>query len=134
MARLPLPARLLPLALAIALPAFAGQVYTWKDAKGVTHYADAPPPGQKLQPRTFGERPATPAAPKPVVNSNCSNARSNLTLLQGSGPVGVDENKDGKPDRQLTADERAKRLKVAEGEVELYCSQPAADAVTTRKS
>lgn len=133
MARLATPSRFLPLALAIALPAFAGQVYTWKDAKGVTHYADAPPPGQKHETRMFGERPATPAAPKPVVNSDCTNARSNLTLLQGKGAVGIDENKDGKPDRELTADERAKRLKVAEGEVELYCGQPAANAVTAKK-
>jgi hypothetical protein len=36
---------LLPFALAVALPVVAGQVYTWKDAKGVTHYADAPPAG-----------------------------------------------------------------------------------------
>jgi hypothetical protein len=119
--------------LAVALPVAAGQVYTWKDAKGVTHYADAPPAGQQIKARAFGERPAAAAAPKAVANSDCSNARGNLTLLQGTGKVGVDENKDGKPDRELTAAERASRLKVAEGQVELYCDQPAANAVTTRE-
>ena len=124
----------LPFALAIALPVAAGQVYTWKDAKGVTHYADAPPAGQKADARTFGERPAAPAAPKAVANADCSNARSNLKLLQGDGKVGVDDDKDGKADRELTAAERAARLKVAQGEVELYCDQPAANAVTKKQA
>lgn len=123
---------ILPLALVAALPVVAGQVYTWKDTKGVTHYADAPPAGQKSATRTFGDRPAAPAAPKAVANSDCSNARKNLTLLQGTDKVGVDENKDGKPDRELTATERAARLKMAEGQVELYCDRPAADAVTKK--
>jgi hypothetical protein len=124
----------LPFALAAALPVMAGQVYAWKDAKGVTHYADAPPAGQTMKARVFGERPAAVTAPKAVANSDCSNARSNLTLLQGTGKVGVDDNKDGKPDRELTAAERAARVKVAVGQVELYCEQPVANAVTTRKS
>lgn len=122
------------LALAIALPAFAGQVFTWKDARGVTHFADAPPAGRSsLKGRAFdGHVPAPPVA-KAVANSDCSNARSNFTLLQGTGKVGIDENKDGKPDRELTPAERATRLKMAEAQVELYCEQPAANAVTTRK-
>jgi len=32
------------LALAMIAPAAAQTVYTWKDAKGVTHYSDSPPP------------------------------------------------------------------------------------------
>ena len=124
---------LLPLAFAVALPVAAGQVYTWKDAKGVTHYADAPPAGQTMKARTFGERPAAVTAPKAVANSDCSNARSNLNLLKGTGKVGVDDDKDGKPDRELTAAERAARTKVAEGQVELYCEQPVANAVTARQ-
>ncbi|MCE7893648.1 MAG: DUF4124 domain-containing protein, partial [Sorangiineae bacterium PRO1] len=35
---------LLPIVLMLALPAFAGQVYKWTDAKGTVHYSDAPPP------------------------------------------------------------------------------------------
>ena len=123
---------LLPFALAATLPVPAAPVYTWKDAKGVTHYADAPPAGQPLKARAFGERKAAPA-PKAVANVDCSNARGNFTLLQGTGKVGVDEDKDGKPDRELTAAERASRLKLAEAQVEQYCARPAADAVTVRK-
>jgi hypothetical protein len=47
-------------AMALA-PAFAQSVYTWKDAKGVTHYSDSPPPkgtkSREVQPLP------TPAAP-----------------------------------------------------------------------
>ena len=130
--------RLLPLALALlplAFPVAAGEIYTWKDAKGVTHYADSPPAGQKAATRSMKQR-ATAAAPaaKPVVNADCSNARSNLSLLQGTGKVGVDENKDGKPDRELTAAERANRLKLAQAQIETYCDAPAANAVTTPRT
>lgn len=130
--------RLLPLVLAF-LPAVlvAGEVYTWKDAKGVTHYSDSPPPGGKATSRSISQRgaaqQAAPAA-KPVVNADCSNARSNLSLLQGTAKVGVDDNKDGKPDRELTASERAARLKLAEAQIETYCDAPAANAVTTSRT
>ena len=123
--------------LCLALPAAAQQVYQWKDANGVTHYTDTPPPGQsKPTVRTGGGKaPAqAAAAPKPVANADCTNARSNLNVLQGKDRVFMDENKDGKPDRELNAGERATRLKQAEHEVELYCEQPAANAVTTKKS
>ena len=128
---------LLPLALVLLSPALvAGEVYTWKDAKGVTHYADAPPPGGQATTRSISQRGATLAAPitKAVVNADCSNARSNLSLLQGTAKVGVDDDKDGKPDRELTAAERAKRLKLAESQIETYCDAPAANAVTTSRS
>ena len=80
-----------------------------------------------------GPNPAAPTA-KPVVNADCSNARSNLSLLQGQAKVGVDENKDGKPDRELTAAERANRLKLAQAQIETYCDAPAANAVTTTRT
>ncbi len=120
------------LALALLLLPFAaaaGEVYKWKDAKGVTHYSDSPPPGQKATARPMTDRPAPPAAaPKAVVNADCSNARSNLALLEGTGKVGVDEDKDGKVDRELTAAERASRLKLAQAQIETYCDAPAANA------
>lgn len=127
-------AALLLALIALPLAASAGEVYKWKDAKGVTHYSDSPPPGQKATARTMSER-ATPAAPaaKPVVNADCTNARSNLALLEGTGKVGVDDNKDGKVDRELTADERARRLKLAQTQIETYCDAPAANAVTAQK-
>ena len=129
--------RVLPLALLLSpavLP--AAQVYTWKDAKGVTHYSDSPPPGGKATARPVSGRTAAPApAPaKAVGNADCSNARSTLALLQGKAAVAVDENKDGKPDRELNATERANRLKLAQAQIETYCDAPAANAVTQPRS
>lgn len=115
----------------LALPVAANQVYQWKDAKGVTHYSDSPPVNQPHKTRELSLKPAsTTAAPKPVVNSDCSNARANLKLLQGTGPVSIDENKDGKPDRELTADERSKRTRLAESQIETYCGDTAAPTTT----
>jgi len=111
--------------LVAALPASAQKIYTWKDAKGVTHYGDAPPAGQKHSERSMGRNPAAPVtAAAPKVNANCSNARSNLTVLQSTQPVGLDEDKDGKADRPLNAAERASRVKLAQAEVETYCDAP----------
>ncbi|MFC3813482.1 DUF4124 domain-containing protein [Lysobacter sp. GCM10012299] len=123
--------RLLPglvagLCLVIALPVCAAKVYQWKDAQGVTHYSDAPPAGQEVKNRGVrddsGRAPAAAAtAAKPVVNANCSNARSNLAVLQGTNPVSIDEDKDGKPDRNLNDTERANRTQLAEAQIKTYC-------------
>ena len=110
--------------LVLALPAAAGEIYQWKDARGVTHYADSPPPNQAHKSRTITSQgaPVTAAAAKPVAaNSDCSNARSNLAILQGTGEVGIDEDKDGKADRNLTALERANRTRLAEASIKTYC-------------
>lgn len=125
---------LLGLAIVATLPAVAGEIYQWKDAKGVTHYSDSPPAGQKHQTRAVNARAATvaPVASKPVANADCSNARSNLELLKGGAKVGLDTDKDGKPDRELTAAERASRLKMAEAQMEIYCDAPSAAAATSR--
>lgn len=66
--------------LVACLPAFAQAVYTWKDAKGVTHYSDTPPPkGTQTKefrpdpvPRT--PIPATVAAPKVAPAAPSTNA------------------------------------------------------------
>ncbi|HEV8692891.1 MAG TPA: DUF4124 domain-containing protein, partial [Lysobacter sp.] len=34
-------------ALLLTLPVLAGKVYQWKDASGVTHFSDSPPPDQQ---------------------------------------------------------------------------------------
>ena len=118
------------LLLAIALPAGASKVYQWKDAKGVTHYTDFPPPGQTAKERHLDQRaPATAA--KPVVNADCSNARSNLAILKGSAPVGLDADRDGKHERELTPAERAERTVRAEAAVKTYCE--GGPVVTTRR-
>ena len=124
------PACLAGALLALALPALAGEVYQWKDAKGVTHYSDSPPPNQKHKARTISVHGASTAttAEKPVpANSDCSKARSNLTILQGTTPVGIDLDNDGKADRNLTADERAKRVVLAEASIKTYCEVALAD-------
>ena len=124
------PACLAAALLALALPALAGEVYQWKDAKGVTHYSDAPPPNQKHKARTISAHGAStvPVDEKPVpANSDCSKARSNLTILQGTTPVGIDLDNDGKSDRNLTAEERAKRVVLAEASIKTYCEVALAD-------
>jgi hypothetical protein len=99
------PACLAGALIVLALPALAGEVYQWKDAKGVTHYSDAPP-----------------VAEKPVAaNTDCSKARSNLTILQGTTAVGIDLDNDGKADRNLTTQERANRVVLAEASIKTYC-------------
>ena len=112
------PWALLALAVALVPAAFATGVYQWKDARGVTHYADSPPPGQKVKDRSIDQR--APTAPtKPVVNADCSNARSNLAILKGSTPVGLDADRDGKHERELTPAERTERTAKAEAEIDL---------------
>ena len=110
--------------LAAAMPAAAGEIYQWKDAKGVTHYSDSPPPNQAHKSRAINQKgaPAVSVTAKPVAaNTDCSNARSNLKILQGKTEVGIDENKDGKPERNLTAQERAHRTRLADAGVKTYC-------------
>lgn len=119
------------LALA-ALSASAGELYQWKDANGVTHYSDAPPPGQvKYENRTIrnrgGSTAATAKADAPAESEQCTTARANLTLLQGEGKVGTDTDGDGKPDTELTADQRANRTELAAAAVKVHCAAPAAD-------
>jgi hypothetical protein len=104
-------------ALLAALPALAATVYQWKDAKGVTHYADAPPPDRKgVQNRELDDGPAAPAeqAAKPGENPNCVIARKNLVQLKGNQPVGQDANGDGQPDSYMSAEERAKQVQKTE--------------------
>ena len=133
------PIRLLPgllagLSLLIATPAFAAKVYQWKDEKGVTHYSDAPPPDQYIKGRNLTDKGGTAEAAqpaKPVVNANCSNARSNLAVLKDGGEVGIDEDKDGKPDRSLNETERANRTALAEAQIKTYCEGPAVASSNT---
>ena len=122
---LPLAAVLL-LSLASA-PALAEQqrVYQWKDANGVTHYTDTPPP-QTHKSRDIDDRGTPAEAPKAKVEESrqCMDARANLQRLQGGQAVGIDTNGDGKADRNLTADERASQLELNQAAVKAYCPAP----------
>ena len=104
-------------------------MYQWKDAKGVTHYSDAPPPGQKgVKNREVED--AAPAAPQQVAltpeEANCATARKNLERLKGDQPVGLDANGDGKPDTQMSAEERTKQVQRTEWVLANHCKTSAA--------
>lgn len=137
------PACLAMLSLAfVAASAQAQAVYTWKDAKGVTHYSDSPPPKgagkakmksvQAPQPATGvakatasvdGDKTSPQAAAKvAAANARCSQARANLQALQGTAPVGPDADGDGKPDTTLSADDRAKQVEAMQAAIQGSCS------------
>ena len=59
--------------LLAATAAQAGEVYQWKDARGVTHYSDSPPPAKaeakNVRTRDLGAEAAASATATPVVSS-----------------------------------------------------------------
>lgn len=114
------------LALAtLAAPAFAQQrVYQWKDASGVTHYTDIPPTTQHSTRNIAAgdEGAAAPAADsKPTESPQCLNARANLLRLQSGDAVGIDNDGDGKPDRNLSTDERKAQQDLNAAAIKAYC-------------
>ena len=109
--------------LAMVITASAGEVYRWKDARGVTHYGDSPPPAARSVRSVAGSK-----APRPVVTAvtstehpQCVTARNNLALLKGKAPVGIDNDKDGKPDAAMDDAERARQANLAQAGVDAYC-------------
>ena len=123
-------ALLVPLLLGLATTAQAVGVYQWKDAKGITHYADAPPPRGVFHSRDMTAPPApaatqpaaAPVAPvKPTAESNCTIARSNLDRLKSTSPIGPDADGDGKPDSVMSDSERTSQLALAERNIASYC-------------
>ena len=129
-------ASLLTFSLALLLaatstPAFAQKVYQWKDAKGVTHYSDSPPPSQQFQDRRIDNRgepvPQDVAAGKSVESPQCISARLNLSLLAGKSALQQDTDGDGKPDKVLGEEDRANQRNLADAAVKAYCP-PAATA------
>jgi hypothetical protein len=118
------------LGLCLALPAAqlsAQTVYQWKDAKGVTHYSDAPPPKGATKRELHGDRAASASAgaakvPAPEAdNAQCAQARLNLTRLQGSAEVGLDKDRDGKIDAPMSVEDRAKQLELARQVIKAEC-------------
>ncbi|MGE6332002.1 DUF4124 domain-containing protein [Stenotrophomonas sp. NPDC077659] len=104
--------------------ALAGPVYKWKDAKGVTQYSETPPAGVKYETRAQA-RESQGAAPEAAeakpVPEQCSTARANVTLLEGSGPVMQDTDGDGKADTALTPEQRSAQRGLAEAAIKAYC-------------
>ena len=121
-------------AVAVALLACgiasAGDVYQWKDAKGVTHYSDAPPPKGQYQARDVHHRddeaPAASTDAAPVTDKNCALAKTNLDRLKTGGDIGLDANGDGKPDAPLSDIQRTKLTELAEANIRTFCKQATA--------
>lgn len=110
--------------IALAAHAQSGGVYTWKDARGVTHYSDTPPPSGRYGnvASDASARVAAPAKPDP----RCTTARDNIARLNSGNPdIGPDANGDGKPDSVLNAEQRGAQLKQAEAAQRAFC-KPAA--------
>jgi hypothetical protein len=114
----------------------AGDVYQWKDAKGVTHYSDAPPPKGQYQARDVSHRDieettasaSASASPAPVTNQNCAQAKINLDRLKTGGDMGLDANGDGQPDAPFSDAERTRQTQMAEAKIRIYCAPTAATA------
>jgi hypothetical protein len=118
---------------AFALPAVAGKVYQWKDANGVTHYSDEPPPRGAYTDRDISSpdpaviAPVAEPAAVPAADADvCTQARLNLARLQSGDPVGLDADGDGQPDAPLTDAGRAEQLALAQRAIEARCADAGA--------
>lgn len=119
-----------------SLCASAGDVYQWKDAHGVTQYSSTPPASGAFKVRTIhdngqagSEVDASTTIAKPAESPNCITARSNIALLQSKTPVQMDSDGDGTPDKQLSDDDRANQLQLAQASMKVNCP-PAGSAAT----
>lgn len=112
--------------------ALASKVYQWKDAKGVTHYSDSPPPGDQYKDRRIDNHGAAiiEAAPagKSVEDPQCATAKRNLELLAGTSAVQQDTDGDGKPDATLGDADRANQRELAQAAAKAYCKPATATA------
>ncbi|UNK41886.1 DUF4124 domain-containing protein [Luteimonas sp. S4-F44] len=128
--------------LCLVLPictAWAGDVYTWKDAAGVTHYSQTPPPsGVRYQLRTVrqdaaetgtrnpsGETPVvpvpttTPAPDAGSLQAQCALAKDSVAALETDAPV-RQAGDDGQL-RELSPAERIDQLALARAALRAYC-------------
>ncbi|UYB51708.1 DUF4124 domain-containing protein [Xanthomonas sp. AM6] len=116
--------------LAASGVAGAATLYQWKDAQGVTHYSQSPPPGGKYQARRVDSHGGAPAeateVAAPAENANCLSARRNLDILGKPGKVMTDRDGDGKPDAELDDAQREAQKGLAEAAIKAYCAAPAA--------
>lgn len=111
------------LCLGLSAAALAGDVYTWKDANGVTHYSQTPPQAGSSQYRMFvhAKREA-PKSNAPAESPQCATARNNVDLLKSGKTLRRDIDGDGKPDTDLPDNERAKQLELAELVLRTNCA------------
>ena len=114
------------LALGAAPAAFAGEVYQWKDANGVTHYSQTPPSQGKFAARSIYHREQAaegqPAEAAPTESRQCITARGNIELLQSGTKLQLDSDGDGKADKDLDDSARAEQLRIAQTVARVNCS------------
>ncbi|KQV80111.1 glutaredoxin [Massilia sp. Root351] len=96
-ARFKILARLAAWALLACAGTASAQMYKWKDARGVTHYTDTPPPANAVPLKAFSTAASQPALPaelaaavqsRPVTlytTVNCAGCDQGRTLLQARG-------------------------------------------------
>jgi len=134
--------RYLVLALLLAVcPLAFGQAYKWKDAQGVTHYSDSPPPAgtkvEKIKTSGVVSPPAGDSAPAPAASvaakpsgggmndtpanraKLCEGLRKNKEILDKEQTVSIDDGKGGKT--QLDADARKRQVETNQAQLTLYC-------------
>lgn len=105
----------------------AGEVYQWKDAKGITHYSQTPPARGPYQQRVITHADnvapvATATAVAAVDNTQCMVAKRNIAALDSERPVGQDADGDGHPDATMTPEQRSAQRTLAEAAVKAYCT------------
>lgn len=144
-----LPAFVLLITLLCAPLAVSAQVYTWTDAQGTVHYADAPPahdahykslrmagataiseaPAGAGNEATTGhadspdDDPATTHLPDTPANRQklCDNLEVNMKLLKKNGPVVV-RDKNGK-NQLLSKQDRASELAREQQKYQAWCTE-----------
>jgi Domain of unknown function (DUF4124) len=121
------------LTVGVAPAAFAGEVYQWKDANGVTHYSQTPPAQGKFQTRSIYQRERATndqaaATGAPAESPQCTTARKNIDLLMSGAKLQMDSDGDGKPDRDLSDSDREKQLQIAQTVSRVNCSPSTAKA------
>lgn len=132
----------LVIALVVAAPVAAAQVYKWVDEDGVTHYTQQPPPGGEAQ--VIDPNVAEPSAAAPAGGSGedtaaagdgsgessgddgdsqsmaefCNQLRDEAQLLASDRPVKVQS---GDRVTDLTGEARQQRLASTRSQIEQYC-------------
>lgn len=126
------------LTLALAMPAFATEMYSWTDANGVKHFSDSPPPqsvkAKKLsvrggvttsapveedKPADAGPAMAAAAGYAPEdIKRNCDIAKRNLATLDGQKPA-LDA--DGYPVDLDAAKNHQAQVDKANQQIKLFC-------------
>jgi hypothetical protein len=111
-------------------PLLAQTVYQWKDARGVTHYSDSPPPKGATKRELRSRQPASAEASAVTTakvpegdSAQCAQARLNLTRLQSDAEVGLDQDRDGKIDAPMSAEARARQIERVNAAIKAYCPE-----------